>query len=359
MNLLDRYIFKQFFWNLLMVLGGLLSLYLLIDFFEQIDRFTANGLSVGFALRFFIMKIPSIYYQLSPVAILLAGIITLGGLNHNGEAMALNAGGISLRRIITPVILASLLLTMLTVAMAQWLLPTTTSKTNKIWYTYIKQPVINGIVLSGRIFYRGSEGIYSFKTNKDKATSKDLIYSTWDDKFTLTRFLTAETGRHKGTWHLKNGIEKSLSQDGAYAVSSFKERQVDLKEGPDDFFAPIFRAEEHSLTSLWHKAKEEKKKGIMTGIIDIYARLSFMLLGVPLLIFAIPITLHIHQRWGRDLTIAIPLSCGLAFFFWGIWSSMQSMVHVNALSPFTAALSIHCTIAGFGLLWLDRMNRGK
>ncbi len=358
MNLLDRYIFRQFFWNLLMVLGGLLSLYLLIDFFEQIDRFTEKGQTIGFALRFFLMKIPTIYYQLSPVSILLAGIITLGILNHNHEAMALNAGGISLLRIIAPVVLASLLLTMLTVAMAQWLLPITTSKTNKIWYTVIKKPVINGIIQNGRIFYRGADGIYSFRLSNDNKTYTDLIYSAWDDNHTLTHFLTAEQGQHEGSWLLKNGLEKMLTPTANYKIATFDERQAELKEGPDDFFAPIFRPDEHSLTFLWHKAQEERKRGIMTGILDLYSRLSFLFLGVPLLIFAIPLTIHVHQRWGRDLTVAIPLSCCLAFVFWGIWSSLQSMAQAEVLAPAAAAWSIHTTIALIGLTWIFRMNRG-
>lgn len=358
MNLLDRYIFRQFFWNLFMVLGGLLSLYLLIDFFEQIDRFTEKGQTIGFALRFFIMKIPSIYYQLSPVSILLAGIITLGILNHNREAMALNAGGISLLRIMAPVVLASLLLTILTMAMAQWLLPITTSKTNKIWYTIIKQPVTSGIVQAGRIFYRGSEGIYSFKISKDNSTYQDLIYSSWDDKYSLTHFLTAEQGRHEGSWHLKNGLEKSLTPQGNYAITTFADRQIDLKEGPEQFFAPIFRADEHSLSFLWHKAKQDRAEGVMAGILDLYSRLSFIFLGVPMLIFAIPLTIHVHQRWGRDLTVAIPLSCCLAFVFWGIWSTLQSMAQTGVLGPSTAAWSIHCVLTIIGVAWTLRMNRG-
>jgi lipopolysaccharide export system permease protein len=358
MNLLDRYIFKQFFGNLILVLGGLLSLYLLIDFFEQIDRFTEKGQTIGFTLRFFMMKIPTIYYQLSPVSILLAGIITLGILNHNREAMALNAGGISLLRIIAPVILASLFLTLLTVAMSQWLLPITTRKTNKIWYTIITTPAINGINQADRIFYRGTEGIYSFKLSKDNNTYTEFIYSAWDNKYTLTNFLTAEDASYKKEWHLKNGLEKTLTPDGSYTISSFTERQVQLKEEPADFFAPIFRPDEQSLTFLWHKAQDEKIRGIMTGIIDFYARLSFIFLGVPLLILAIPLTIHIHQRWGRDLSVSIPLSCCLAFVFWGIWSTLQSLSQATVLSPVMAAWSVHCFIALIGVGWTLRINQG-
>ncbi len=358
MHLLDRYIFRQFFWNLLLVLGGLLSLYLLIDFFEQIERFTDKGQTIGFALRFFLIKIPSIYYQISPVSILLAGIITLGILNHNQEAMALKAAGISLLRIITPVILASLLLTLLTLAMNQWLLPLTTSKTNKIWYTVIKQPDISGVVQGERVFYRGSEGIYCFKLGTDNTTYHDLIYTAWDDQYTLTNFLTVAEGEYNGSWHLEKGLKKTLGPAGTYHITTFDKGEFELKEGPEQFFAPIFRPEEHSLTDLWHKAQKEKARGLTTGIVDFYARLSFIFLGVPLLLFAIPLTIYVHQRWGRDLTVAIPLGTGLAFVFWGIWSTLQSMARAQVMHPLSAAWSIHALLAFIGISWILRMNRG-
>ena len=39
MILLDRYIFMQFFKNIMLVLAALVTIYLLIDFFERIDNF--------------------------------------------------------------------------------------------------------------------------------------------------------------------------------------------------------------------------------------------------------------------------------------------------------------------------------
>ena len=58
---------------------------------------------------YFLLEIPSMIEQLSPIVILLAGIFTIGLLNHNHELIALKAAGISFKRIIIPLISGTLI----------------------------------------------------------------------------------------------------------------------------------------------------------------------------------------------------------------------------------------------------------
>ena len=59
MILLDRYLFKQFSRNLLLVLAGLVTIYLLIDFFERIDDFIEARKSFGSGSKILSAQNPS------------------------------------------------------------------------------------------------------------------------------------------------------------------------------------------------------------------------------------------------------------------------------------------------------------
>ena len=87
MFLLDRYIFTQFTKNIVLVMAALVAIYVLIDFFERVDDFVENQKSLGLAAKYFVLKIPLIIEQLTPIIILLGGIIVLGLLNHHGEVL--------------------------------------------------------------------------------------------------------------------------------------------------------------------------------------------------------------------------------------------------------------------------------
>ena len=162
MKLLDRYLMAQFAKNLALVICSLVAIYLLVDFFERVDNFLEAKKTIGLAIKYLLLKLPFMYVQLIPVCILLAGVITLGILNQHFEFMALMAGGISVLRIIRPLLVAAAFFTLLTVAIGQWVLPATTAATNRIWYEEVNKQIPKGIIRDGRTYFRGSEGIFSF-----------------------------------------------------------------------------------------------------------------------------------------------------------------------------------------------------
>ena len=181
MNLLDRYIFTQFTKNLAMVVSALLSIYLLIDFFEKVDNFVEAGKSASMTARYLLLKIPLIIDQLLPVCLLLAGIITLGIMNQDREFMALEAGGISIKRIITPILFATIFFTILALMAGEWVVPSTIRETNRIWHEEVNKTKPQGVVRDGTIFYKGDQGIYSFKRSPEDVARFNLFnYAEWN-----------------------------------------------------------------------------------------------------------------------------------------------------------------------------------
>ncbi|MFH1217151.1 MAG: LptF/LptG family permease [Pseudomonadota bacterium] len=361
MTLLDRYIFKQFFMNLLLVLSSLVAIYLLVDFFERIDNFSAAGKPFSLALTYFLLKIPLIYDQMSPVCILLAGVVTLGLLGKNRELKSLNAGGVSLFRIVLPILAASLLFTLVTMATAQWVLPKTNTRINEIWYQEVTQQVIKGIVRKGRVFHKGEKGFYTLRRpNPQKYNFTQFIYTGWDESHrNITIFLTAHRASwsEDGGWVFRNGQIKKPRPDGDYDIEIFSRLKLDLPDTPDQFFIPKYRTAELSLFELHKNALEGIKKGNMQGIIDINRRISFIFLGVPLLLLAIPLLHSMQRKWNRDLSMTIPVSCILAFFAWAAWNAGQSLSQADYLNSFVASWSIHAILSASGIFLLWRTNR--
>ncbi|MBI5558570.1 MAG: LptF/LptG family permease [Deltaproteobacteria bacterium] len=360
MKLLDRYIFKQFFMNLFLVLASLVSIYLLVDFFERIDNFTEADKPLALAISYFLLKIPFIYDQMAPVCILLAGVITLGLLSKNREQMSLNAGGISFMRIVLPIIAASVLFTILTIAAAQWLLPHTNARTNEIWYQEVNAQVAKGIVREGRIFHKGEQGIYTFRRpDKTKNVFTEFIYTAGDDSHSnIKLFLTAQRASwSEQGWLFRGGQLKTAGQDGKYAIKLFKELRFELPDTPADFFVPPYKVTELSLYALYRKALESIRLGDWLGTVEFNRRLSFIFLGVPLLLLSIPLIHSLQRKWNRDLAMTIPISCVLAFIAWALWNFSQSLAQAAFVNPVVASWSIHVLLTGAGLFLLWRMNR--
>ena len=359
MILLDRYLFKQFAKNMLLVLLALLTVYLLVDFFERIDDFVERDKSLGLAAKYFALKIPLIIEQLSPVIILLGGIIVLGILNHHGEILALKAVGIHTFRITFPITGTAVVFTLIILAFAEWIVPPTTASTNEILLVQVRQEKPKGILRKNRFYYNDEQGILSFeKLSINENQFDSFIYTKWDANYSLDTFLTADSAFwDKGKWSFKNCRLKQKNPAGGFQTSSCADTPFSLAVNPAEFFVPEYKINELSLSELFSLSKKNKGPRGDKAWLKLLERISFIFLGIPLLMLGLPLLLIAHHRWGRDLSIAIPISCGLALGAWGGWSVLQSMAKVNIINPYVAAGSVHLLIALIGTYLILQEDR--
>ncbi len=354
MKLLTRYILKQFFKNLFMLVACFIAIYVLIDFFEKIDNFMEKGKSMALVGKFFLLNIPFIIEQMGPVCILLAGVITLGILNHSNELIALKACGIPLRRITGPILGAALGVTVLFLLMSQFVLPRTNAETDRIWNREVKGRVSLGIFRNGRYYYRGQEGFYSFvRPDPRSSTFLSFSYTSWTPDYRLKTLIAAEKARwDRGQWTLYRGQVQQLREDRGqdYRSEIFSQRDFAFPEQPSSFFVSRDRDKELSLTGLYRESRIRRApEDRLRALTAFYGRISYILLGIPLLLVGLPLLLFVYRRWGRDLSLAIPVSCGLAFGCWGIWGTLQSLAKAGYISPLLAATAIHLTVGSLGL----------
>lgn len=338
-------------------MAGFVAIYILIDFFEKIDNFMEKGKSMGLVIKFFLLNIPFILDQMGPVCILLAGVITLGILNHSNELIALKAGGIPLKKITAPIIAAGIAFSLLFLAMSQFILPKTISVTNRIWNKEVKGKVALGIYRNGRFYYRGQDGFYSFSRPDLKRDDFFFFsYSFWDSNYRLSSLIAAERALwHEGTWTLFNGQVQTRVDTEKFVTETFNNRTFTFPEKPADFFVPEYYSQELSLTGLYQEAVRKKSPGEENRAwVNLYSRISYTLLGLPLLLLGLPLLLFVYRAWGRDLSLAIPVSCGMAFACWGIWGALQSLARASYINPLLAAGSIHILVGLLGIVLLLR-----
>jgi lipopolysaccharide export system permease protein len=359
LNLLQRYILIQFAKNILLLVMTFIALYILIDFFEKIDNFVEKGKPMTLVAHFFLLSIPFILEQMGPVCILLAGVVTLGVLNHSNELIALKSGGISLKQIAWPLLLAGAVASLLLLSLSQFVVPKTVSQTNAIWERDVRGRVPLGIYRHGRYYYHGENRFYSFARPIVQHNDFTFFsYATWNDTYDLQTLIAAEnTSWLNNTWFLYTGQMQRLAEDASFHTEIFSMRTFPFPEKPTDFFIPQFRNTELSLLEMYqdalrsqHHSEEEQARAWSA----FYGRISYTLLGLPLLLLGLPMLLVVYRKWGRDLSLAVPVSCGMAFVCWGIWVILQSLSKAAYLNPLAAALAVHLVVASLGLFLLLR-----
>ena len=113
---------------------------------------------------------------------------------------------------------------------------------------------------------------------------------------------------------------------------------------------------ELSLVDLYKETRHKNSpEETDRALAEFYGRISYTLLGLPLLLLGLPLLLLVYRKWGRDLSLAIPVSCGMAFSCWGVWATLQSLAKASDLNPLIASVSVHVFMGclGFYLLWRE------
>jgi lipopolysaccharide export system permease protein len=129
-----------------------------------------------------------------------------------------------------------------------------------------------------------------------------------------------------------------------------------LPDRPEDFFIPEYKQEETPLSSNLQEARLAQPEQRREAMIKLNLQLSYIFLGIPLVLLGLPILIVINQRWRRDLSVAIPVSCILAFTAWGWWSAAQALLKVYPLDPTIVSWSLHLLAGGLGLLILKKQD---
>jgi lipopolysaccharide export system permease protein len=112
-KVLKKHILKEFISALWITTLAFVTLFLMVDIVEKVDDLIEHNVPLWTGFNYFLYKIPFIFCQVSPVAVLLAVLISLGILNKYGEITSIKAGGISLLSVLSPLLVSGFLISAL------------------------------------------------------------------------------------------------------------------------------------------------------------------------------------------------------------------------------------------------------
>src|SRR5262249_16015569 len=125
---IDRLMIVGYFKWYLICLVSLLTLYIVVDLFTNLDDFVQAGARGLQAVVFRIVsyygyRIPQSFVRLCEAIVLLAAMFTVAMMQRNNEQLPLLSAGVSTQRIVAPVVLCACVMMLLTVANQELLIP--------------------------------------------------------------------------------------------------------------------------------------------------------------------------------------------------------------------------------------------
>lgn len=112
-RLLDRYILGRFFPPLVICATAFTMIYIVFDLFNNLSDFLQGHASLLSLLLYYLQLIPASLIYIVPVSLVLAILWTLSNLTRHNEITAMRASGLSLVRLMLPLLYVGVLATLL------------------------------------------------------------------------------------------------------------------------------------------------------------------------------------------------------------------------------------------------------
>ncbi len=348
--LLDEYVLRSYFANFALSLAAFGVLFLIFTFFELIGDIIRNQTPFVVVGEYLFNLIPFIVNTVTPLCSLLAVLITFGALNRSSELTAMKATGISLYRVVTPVLMLAALLAVALFAFDESYLPGANRRQEALRAEIKGKPAQTFLRpdrkwISGqadragdpnRIFY------YQF-FDTDRDVFANLTVFEFDPQtFHLQRRIFASSVHWDAgvsQWIFDNGWQRSFAGETVasyqpFTVATFPE----IHEQPSYFKKEDKPSQEMSYGELDRYIADLRQSGFDTVRlrVQLERKLADPAITFVMAILAVPFAVSMGRRGGLT---GVATAIGVAIGYWMLLGLFGSMGDINTLPPLLAAWS--------------------
>ena len=347
--LLDDYVLREFLTMFALVLVSFVLLLLVFTFFELLGDIIRNRTPLVTVGEYLINLTPSMVYNITPLGVLVAVLVTFGIFTRTNEFTAMKATGISLYRVIVPIVVVAAMLAVALFLFDESYLPAANRRQEALRSVIKGRPAQTFLRPDqkwifgrqepgkpGRIFY------YQFFDPEVDRFANITVFEFDPENFSLTRRIFASSAHWEPPlqqWVFENGWERRF--DGE-AVSSYQQFRVqsfpEISEGPQYFKKEALQSQEMSFGELQRYIRDLRQSGFETKPLSIQLniKLAYPLVTLVMAVLAIPFALSMGKR--GSLT-GIAAAIGVAIAYWMMKGLFEALGNVNFLPTLLAAWS--------------------
>lgn len=358
-NILDRYIARKYLAIFLLVFLALLSISVIVTFFERIDNIYEHDQSLSLLFRYIQYRIPEFVNYVLPVTVLSTALLTLGLLTKTNEITAMKACGLSIYRLVLSLLVMAGLVSLFSFGLQERLVPSANKKAEEVWNRINEMPARSYGYLDRRwVLSRDKERIfhYSYFEPSSGGFSQLSIFEIDPVSWALEGRLYAEKARLEGNaLELNRGWSRRFPGEHQTRFEAFESKEFRLSEDTEYFIKEVKEPALMSFNELKRYTAEVEALGFETTRfkVDLHSKISFPLISLVMTLLAIPFAFSMGKR---GALVGLGLSIVIAMLYWGALGVFRSLGYVNFLSPFLAAWGPSLIFAPIGLYLLFRLR---
>jgi len=313
MRLLDRYVIGNFLQVYFYCIAGFISIWLIFDVSDNISSFIDNHIGLALVARYYGTQIPQVFIILLPVSLLLSLLFALGRMSRANEIVSMLTAGISLPRLLLPLIGMGLLTVAASMALNYSLAP----HAELARKTFISEAQSRpGRTIQGQIFRNRTDQrtwfVQNFLQRSNTFNNVQVLQQDANDNI-VTNYVAARAvyRPETKTWELENARVVHYDQSGNIV---------------DEQFFPSLKIEHWSETPFRLGSANERAEFL--SLPELHEYLHFNA-DFPATLLA-PFRTHLQYRlalpWTCFVVVCIAAPLGIGYSRRGVLSSVAAAV---------------------------------
>ncbi len=359
-SLLEGYVIREFLGYTSLLLSAFLVLILVFTVFELIGSILQHHIGVGTVVQYLLYFSPQMLYMTIPVGILVGVLLTFGLMSKSNEITALKACGVSVYRLLVPVITVAVALCGVQFVLDATLLPVFNQRQDQLHAEIKGQPPQTYHDPEHKWIFGRDNDIYYF-TFFDPGRQEFAnisVFSYNPASFTLTRQIFARRARWDSTvpgWVFTNGWVRGFSGGASVSYQPFLVSTFSgLPEPPSYFATDARQGSQMSYAQLRGYIESLRRSGYDASRLSITLakKIAYPLITVVMALLAFPFALSVGRR-GTVAGIAVGVL--VAIVYWSTASLLQALGNLDQLPALVAAWTPDVLFFGASLYLLLRV----
>jgi lipopolysaccharide export system permease protein len=359
MTVINKHIFKEFMLLTAGVLIGILVVYLCIEFLQKADRLIRFQATLPQVIRYFLYGVPGMISQALPMSALIASLWCLGGMSRHNEIIAMRASGISMARIMLPVIAGGACLSTLAFVNNELVMPQYSAAASRLRTVEIEKKQQQIMFQQQKLWLRGPDNtivnIELVSPNRDEMIGVN-VYKLNPD-FTVREQTRADRlVWNDGSWRVAHGTTYLF--EGDLVTSHKADNEIfHIVDNPKDLGMIVKDSAEMTFPALWDYVAKLKSSGYQAlGYeVDLYGKLAFPFASLLMVLISVPFSVQRVRSGGTARGFAFAML--IAFIYYTLMSIGMSLGRSGVMPPIIAAWIANLLFGAAGLVVLFRMER--
>ncbi len=338
MRILDRYVLSEVLKILAVALLAFVVVFDVVDLFDNIDTYMDRKASMSSVARYYAFLLPWEFVLVLPIGALLSTLLAVGNLARHRELVAMKASGISLYRIMAPLLALGVVLTVAALVLGETVVPRTNALKRRVQRVEIRGRQPRPTKRSSNLYHLGRYGsTYFVRRASDDNTLTGVVVLEHVATGRLAGRIDAARASWDGDrWVFRDGYLRYFVAEREYVLRFAEAAFSDLDDPPGDLRALRRDPEEMHYFELRERIRRLERGGqdARREKVDLLFKISFPLANLVVVLVGAPLAAN-PRRGG--VGVGFGLSLTLSFLYYGLFKASQALGYAGTLPGALAA----------------------